>query len=174
VKFAFRGTRGQLLLTFFSMALGAGFAAQGVATLRFFVGAADADAGMRTAGIAMSLCLAGVGLWFVVQGWRRLTGVGAELSIGPDGIRDRRLARRTIPWSDIRNPQVRAAEPAGASLVFDLADGGAARAGITARARRAAAINQQMGFDYRARSADLSVEELTAAVTPYVALEPAD
>jgi len=174
VKFAFRGTRSQLLLTFFSMALGAGFVAQGVATLRFFAGAAGADAGMRTAGIAMSLCLAGVGIWFVVQGWRRLTEDGAELTIGADGIRDRRLARRTIPWSDIRNPRVRAADPSGASLVFDLAEAGAARAGITTRARRAAAINRQMGFGYRARSADLSVEELTAAVAPYVALEPAD
>ena len=174
MKFAFRGTRSQLLLTFFSMALGAGFAAQGVATARFFVVAADADAGMRTAGIAMSLCLAGVGLWFVVQGWRRLTEDGAELTIGLDGIRDRRLARRTIPWSDIRNPRIRAAEPTGASLVFDLADGGETRAGITARARRAAAINRKMGFGYRARSADLSVEELTAAVAQYVALEGAN
>ena len=174
MSFSFKGSRGQLFLVFFSMALGAAFAGQGVLTARFFIMAADPDVGMRIAGAAMSLCLAAVGVWFVVQGWRRLTGGDATLAIGPNGIHDRRLSRRPIPWGDIRNARVRAAEPQGSSLVFDLADGAEARTAITARARRVVAINRRIGFSYRVRSPDLTVEELTAAIAPHVTLEPVD
>ncbi len=174
MKFAFRGTRAQLLLLIFSMVLGAYFVVQGALTVRFFLFATQADAGMRAAGIGMSLCLAAVGIWFMLQGWRRLTDDGNDRWIGPEGIRDARLSRRTIPWKDMRNLRVQAAEPQGSALVFDLAEGADARARITTRARRMVTINRTLGFSYRVRKPELSVEELTAAVTPYVMLEKAD
>jgi hypothetical protein len=45
---------------------------QGAWTAIFFSSASDADAGVRFAGGAMSVAVAAVGGWFILQAWRRL------------------------------------------------------------------------------------------------------
>jgi hypothetical protein len=112
--------------------------------------------------------LAWVGWWFAGHAWRRMRDPENPITIGPSGLYDRAISERPIAWRDIRNLHVWDGK-GGPVVVFDLAEGAEARAGVHDRVRLSAPVNRPFGYDYRVHSigTDATIDALLAAIAPY-------
>jgi len=155
------------LLTFF-VVLGALLMLQGVATVVYFLVFGQADFWFAVAINGLGIAIIGIGFWFAAYGWRRLRDPQPPITIGPDGLHDRAISARPIPWRDIANLQVWNGQ-GGPVLAFDLAEGAGERAGVRRGAHVSAAISRLSGHNYHIRSmgTDATMARLVEAIRPY-------
>ncbi len=149
--------------------LGVFFILQGAATTIWFFYADDVEPGLRLVAIGLGVFIVFVGYWFAGYAWRRRTDPQDPITIGPAGLHDRALSENPIPWSDIRNLRVWHSGRGGPVVVFDVAEGADARAGIHPRARRAAIANRPFRYTHHVHhmGTDASVDRLVEAIRPY-------
>jgi hypothetical protein len=151
--------------------LGLIFVVQGIATTGYFI-LFDDGAGFFTIGILLSLFLLLIGIFFAGYALIRLRDRHAPITVGPDGLHDRILSKRPIPWADIRDLRIYPAPRGGPVVVFDLAEGAEERAGVYKRARMAVGVNRPFGYSYQvhAMGTDAAIDPLVEAIRPYAAV----
>jgi hypothetical protein len=161
------------LLLFYAV-LGLIFIVQGIATAGYFL-LFDDGAGFQLIVILLSLFLVLVGLFFAGYALTRLRDRHAPITIGPDGLHDRIISARPIPWSDILGLRIWPSPRGGPAIVFDLADGGEERAGVFRRARVEVGANRAFGYTYQihAMGTDAGIDRLIEAIKPYAEVRDA-
>ena len=152
------------------LVLGAILLVQGIATAAYFILIERQQGGVTVIAVGLSVFVAWLGYWFASYAWRRQRDQQDPIVVGPAGLHDRALSERPIAWSDIRNLRVREDGRSGRLVVFDLADGAGARAGILKRAQRATFANRPFGYTHHIHGmgTDASLDRLIAAIAPYM------
>ncbi len=159
--------RPRILLLY--VVLGIIFIVQGIATAGYFA-LFDDGAGFQFFGIGLSLFLVLVGLLFAGYALFRIRDRHPPITIGPNGLHDRIISPRPIPWDDIRDLHVWSSPQGGPVLAFELAEGAEDRAGIYRRARIEVGFNRAAGgYSYQIHSigTDAGIGRLVEAVRPY-------
>jgi len=167
--------RGRATTLVFFMLLGCATMVQASLTALYFIYYSQRSA-VGTAMIILFCALFVLaGWWFFMQGWRRMHDPADAITISPAGLHDRALSERPMAWSDIIDLRLQPAGRGGPVIVFDLAEGGAERAGVWPRILRAARLNQRMlGFSYRIHHTGTEADagSLVWAITPYAEVKP--
>jgi len=94
------------------------------------------------------------------------------IAIGPDGLLDRGLANRPIPWSAMERVQIIRSKGED-NVMFDLRAGHPAVPRLRTLARMMRALNLACGFpacQVMRLGTDATVEKLVTAMTPYVSI----
>ncbi|MCB1497162.1 MAG: hypothetical protein KDJ86_15340 [Bauldia sp.] len=160
-------TRPRVLLFYF--VLGLIFVVQGVATAGYFV-IFDDGAGFQLIGIGLSLFLAVVGIVFAGYAALRIRDRHPPITIGPNGLHDRIISERPIPWEDIGDLRIWPGSRGGPAVVFDLAEGAEDRASVYRRARVEAEFNRAAGgYSYQIHpiGTDADVDRVVEAIRPF-------
>lgn len=158
--------RPRILLLY--VVLGIVFVVQGLATAGYFL-LFDDGAGFQFIGIGLSLFLVLVGVFFGGYALIRIRDKHAPITIDSNGLHDRILSAKPIPWADIRDLRIWPGPRGGPVVVFDLAEGAEDRAGVHRRARIEAGANRAIGYNYQihAMGTDAGIDRLVEAIRPY-------
>jgi hypothetical protein len=94
------------------------------------------------------------------------------IAIGPDGLYDRALTKRPIPWSAFKEARIvrTYGRAAGTHFMFDVRPGHSGLPPFTLFARVTTGLNKALGFPAHqvwTLGTDASVDKLAAAVEPY-------
>jgi len=118
----------------------------------------------------LAIFLFALGAVYVRYCIRELRAEGPAIVIGPDGLHDRRISAKPVPWPDIARVQVVRSAKGMVSVMFEIVPAGEERAGIHRGPRFKSRINRALGFpgyDLIRVGNDSSVDGLIAAIQPF-------
>jgi hypothetical protein len=118
----------------------------------------------------LAIFLSALGLVYVRYCIRELRAEGPAIVIGPEGLHDRRISTKPIPWPDIARVEVIRHARGGVSVMFEIVPTREENFGIYGGPRFKSRISRALGYcgyDLIRVGNDASVEGLVAAIQPF-------
>ena len=126
---------------------------------------------MTGIGVIVGVSLSVYGGWLAWYSYRRLAQGEPAIVVAPEGLTDRILHPRPIPWAEMRKPVLRPSSRSSWQLMFDLTPETEARLGIDERRRQYAGLARSFGYrSYRVifLGTNATQRTMAAALAPHV------